>query len=190
MIEHLHWQRTDKSGIAGQHIMIVGYSHYRKKEDPDHAGFTRGAVRKVISGKEKKYGGAMFSAVPSYFGDFAREDFWKKVLFFNFVPDSFLDTEKFATARGNQLEVAKKRFNKILGKEMPDKVFVFSRKAWRDCPLTEEEQTGLCTPLSNGLDNWGTYAINGKKIRACGFRHPMRTDTKKMRSAVQEFLNL
>jgi hypothetical protein len=191
VIEHEHWKRKDLSGIAGHHIAIVGYSHYRDKKAADHSQFTIDAVNKVISGKDKRYGGAMFSSVPGYFGDYKREDFWRKVHFFNFVADAFFAHDKFAIANSQQVEVAQKRFKDILRKELPDKVFIFSRKAWSSCPPTLEEMNGLCVPLTNNAaDNWGTYEINGKLIRVCGFRHPLRASSEKMRTSVQEFLDL
>jgi len=191
VIEHLHWQRKDQSGIAGQHVMIVGYSHYTKKDDRDHKDFTNVAVNEVIYGNDGKYGGAMFSSIPRYFGNYAnRGDFWKKVDFFNFVPNSFLDKTKYANANSEQNEIARIRFRRILSEERPDKVFVFSRKAWRSCKDALQEADLNHAPFSYKLDgNWGTFVADGKIIPVCGLRHPMLANAEEMRTAVQSFLS-
>jgi hypothetical protein len=190
VIEHLHWQRKDQSGIEGQHLMIVGYSHYTQKNDRDHEDFTKAAVNKVIYGDDRKYGGAMFSSVPRYFGDFAnRGDFWKKVDFFNFIPNSFSDQTKYANANSEQNEIARSRFRRILCEERPDKVFVFSRKAWRACQGTLQKAALDCVILASESDrNWGTFVMDNTIIPVLGLRHPMLANAEKMRAAVQEFL--
>jgi hypothetical protein len=40
MIEHKHWKRKSEEGVQGQHIAIVGYSHWGNT-DEDSAEFTR-----------------------------------------------------------------------------------------------------------------------------------------------------
>lgn len=190
MIEHTPWTRELMDGTIPSEIAVVGYSHYRKESDIDHDRFTLTVMENVLSGEQS--GDAFFSAVPNYFGHADRTAFWRSVHFFNFVPEAFLDTQKFATATSKQNEFARSRFLRLLENLMPDKVFIFSRKAWRECPITVEEETGgACTSLiCNPRDNWGTYTIKGKSIRVCGFRHPLFARTEQMRAAVHEFLDL
>ncbi len=190
MIEHQHWKRTSKVGIDGQHIAIVGYSHYRKPHKRDSADFTQWVMREFIRGE--RIGPAFFRPIQKFFGQEDSDKFWKRVHFFNFVPESFLEGDKFATANGDLLKRAKDRFTRILKLEKPDKVFVFSRKGWNQCPETLEEAAGkLCHPLrSNDQDTWGTYDIGVKKVRVCGFRHPLYARLEKVMPSVQEFLKM
>ncbi len=52
---------------------------------------------------------------------------------------------------------------RILRKEKPDKVFVFTRKGWNQCPETEEQKSGgrRVQLKSNPRDTWGTYDMDG-----------------------------
>jgi hypothetical protein len=187
MIDHKPWKRKSKNGIGGQHIAIVGYSHYG---DPtkDSSGFTTWAMKEFISGSQ--IGGRFFPPIQSYFGYEAQPDFWNRVHFFNFIPVCFPSEKKFATANKKLVKHAQTRFLRILHEERPDKVFVFTRKGWNQCPSTLEEDDGRrCRPLkSNHEDNWGTYEIDGHKVRVCGFKHPLYSNPAKMKRSVQEFL--
>jgi hypothetical protein len=189
MIEHKHWKRKSTDGIEGQHIAIVGYSHYGDPQK-DSDRFTHWALNKFIAGEP--IGDQFFPPIQSYFGYDGRPDFWNHVDFFNFIPECFASVKKFATGDRALVERSQKRFLKILQREKPDKVFVFSRKGWNQCPYTEEEKlVGHCNHLkSDSEDTWGTYDLGGHTVQACGLRHPLYADAKRVRRSVQEFLDL
>lgn len=189
MIEHRHWPRKSLEGIDKQHIAIVGYSHYGNLKR-DSSTFTHWALEEYMAGEP--VGDQFFPAIQSYFGFDDRPEFWNHVHFFNFVPQCFAKNDKYATADVAMKERAQKRFLRILREERPDKVFVFSRKGWRQCPPTvEEEDNRRCTPLlSNSADNWGTYRLDGHEIRVCGFRHPLYARHADVKKSVQEFLRM
>lgn len=189
MIEHRHWRRRTFDGVQKQHIAIVGYSHYGETTE-DSNGFTRWAVNEFVSGKP--IGERFFPPIQSYFGFEGRPEFWNHVHFFNFIPECFPSAKKFASGDQTIVKRAQKRFERILSIEKPDKVFVFTRKGWNQCPYTEEEKAfGQCNQLmSNNQDTWGTYNLGGHIIRACGFRHPLYANAENVRRSVQEFLDL
>lgn len=102
--------------------------------------------------------------------------------------------EKYAKGTKAQTQVATKRALGILSEHKPDKVFVFSRKAWIDFPPTDQERVRKqhCTPLIKGMrePSWGEYTFGGHKTLACGFRHPQFSNGEALRIQVQEFLRL
>jgi hypothetical protein len=189
IIEHKHWPRKSLEGIDKQHIAIVGYSHYGDLKK-DSSTFTHWALGAFMKGKE--VGDQFFPAIQSYFGFDGHPEFWNYVHFFNFVPQCFAREKKYATADAATKKKAQDRFLRILREETPDKVFVFSRKAWNQCPSTvEEEDNRPCTPLkANPSDNWGTYRLDGHEVRVCGFRHPLYARHADVKRSVQEFLKM
>jgi hypothetical protein len=195
MIEHEPWRGPNReSGIEGQRIAIVGYSHYRDARDPDCNQFTNNVVKAVIS--RKKIYDSLFPRVPGYFGYKDRAEFWKCVWFFNFIPECIgTNDQKYATAEGHLVERAKNRFKDILRQEKPhiEKVFVFSTKAWPKCPFTvEEENDEDCTPLGVGFDgfSWGRYVFSDHTVTAFGLRHPQFAKKVHMTAAVKKALSI
>jgi hypothetical protein len=188
MIEHRHWKRTSKKGIEGQHIAIVGYSHYRDLQaGKDSNEFTHTVMNTYLSG-DRRMGAMFFPPIQRYFGyENHRVEFWSRVDFFNFVPECFASTDKFASAARDLKTRSQDRFKKILSVEKPNKVFVFSRKGWNQCPDTVEATQPL---NANPKDTWGFYEAGGHKILACGFRHPLFAKIEDMQLAVQEFLKM
>jgi hypothetical protein len=188
-MEHDPWRREIESGLNGQHIAIVGYSHYRKETEEDHSGLTNKVMNDVLTSKQK--GDSFFSTVPTYFDSNDREDFWRRVHFFNFVPEAFVYGKKYASANKCQIEKARTRFLNTIRELKPDKVFVFSRKAWLAFPEALEERNGHCTALNfDNSDNWGSYDIGCKIVRVCGFRHPLFARGANLRPSVCEFLDM
>lgn len=191
VIEHIPWQGEEyESGVAGQRIAIVGYSHHRKREHPDSPSFTEDVVRQVISGDLKT--DSFFPRVPGYFGYDDRAAFWSRVLFFNFLPDCVEDEECYRPGNPSQIARGQERFLRIIREKEPDKVLVFTTKGWRDCPQTREQDAGRArTPLGANFPNnfsWGTYAADHHIIMAFGLRHPQGAIGQLMRDAVQSVL--
>ena len=191
MIEHKPWKGPKRElGIDGQRVAIVGYSHYRNAKDADNEQFTICVVRNVLSGQQR--GDSLFAAIPGYFGFKDRIEFWKRVWFFNFIPECIgTDEEKYATGSPDQIKRAGERFRRILQKERIQKAFVFTTKGWRHCPYTDEEKKGKdCASLGHGFDDvtWGNYTLGARKVLAFGFRHPQFAPKEHMRAAVSEAL--
>lgn len=189
-IEHAPWKPTVSGGIDGQKIAIVGYSHYA--DGPDQVGLTQDVVQSVVDGNKSL---RFFCDIQSYFGCEDDAEFWNRVLFFNFLPDVVgLKPQKYDKGTPEQLERGRDRFLRIIGAEMPDKVFVFTRKGWGAFPeTTVEEQSGnVCTPLISNLSepNWGTYMAGSHPVLVCGLRHPQFARSDDMRQQVRAFLEL
>jgi hypothetical protein len=197
MIEHTPWVGPDypSLGIDGQRIAIVGYSHYRSEDEPDSDDFTEIVVRKVIDGRLK--GDSFFPKIPGYFGFDERVLFWNRVIFFNFLPDcvGYID-DKYRYGTQDQIERGQARFLRIIRDQTkrPNKVLVFSTKAWGSLPPTTEEESGK--PLEKvGKEipsnfEWGTYAAGDEIVMAFGLRHPQGARTALMQAAVKQILSI
>jgi hypothetical protein len=193
MVDHEPWRGPYcESGIEGQRIAIVGYSHHRNANDVDNNQFTINVVRNVLIGKQK--GDSLFATVPGYFGYANRVEFWNRVWFFNFIPECIgTSDEKYAVGTDGQIQRARARFMRILRVERPNKVFVFTKKGWPKCPFTAQEERGEdCTPLGDGFDDfsWGRYVFSDHTVAAFGLRHPQCACKAQMMAAVKKALTI
>lgn len=183
-MEHVEWcpDAYLQSGLSGQRIAVAGHSHW--SNDPDHDAFTDECLRNVISGKWRI---AFFTSIARSFGFEDRTDFWSRVLFFNFLPTKVGNgDERNGYGRPDQLEVGRARVLRILDQHKPDKLFVFSTKAWGEFPHTIEDQAGVEAqpPLY-----WHTYQTrSGHRVKAVGLRHPQGADGTAMRERVQALM--
>lgn len=114
------------------------------------------------------------------------------MLFFNFIPECIGTSDhKYATATKAQTLRAKERFERILRKEKPTKVFVFTTKGWRECPPTVQEKEGKHRPpLARGFKDvtWGKYVYGGHTVLAFGLRHPQFAKKAHMKAAIKKAL--
>lgn len=188
-INHEPWRPSNEEGIDGHRVAIVGYSHHLERGDVDYRGLTKDVVRDVMSGRKNL---AFYTSIRNYFGYDSHEDFWSRVLFFNFLPNSVGNSDnKYGIGSPEQTRLAKKRILHILSKERPSKVFVFTKKGWRNFPDTIENDAGRrCTPLiPESLEpSWGTYKLNGHRVLVCGFRHPQYAKGEDISRQVKAFL--
>jgi hypothetical protein len=186
-IEHAEWVGSQfNDGIQGQHIAIVGFSHWGEVsgDDPD---FTRDVIQGVCEGKSHTF----FDRIREYFGYQDARGFWGRVVFFNFIPDLIgSKKERFAYGTPAQHERGRERFLQILGRQRPEKVVVFSRKAWNNlpefCPADPEDR--FLGPEFPAGFTWGTYERDGHVAAAFGLRHPQGAKTDEMTQAVRRIL--
>jgi hypothetical protein len=191
MSEHIPWCGPQyEIGINRERIAIVGYSHWSDEEDSDEC--TRDVVSRVITGEYSDI--QFFNQIRSYFGFESNEEFWNRVLFFNYLPDSVgTGDERFKTGTVGQIERAKERFARIIGERRPHKMLVFTKRGWATFPPTREEQAGN-DPLPLGKEfpefSWGTYGagVDHHIVMAFGLRHPQGAKGELMRRAVQRIL--
>jgi hypothetical protein len=193
MVQHTPWVGEDyKTGIDGQRICIVGYSHHHEKGESDSDDLTEWVVRQVIEGELGK--NSFFPSIPGYFGFPDPRTFWNRVIFFNFLPNCIGETDqRYGTGGTDQTIRGQKRFLQIIRESNPtvEKVFVFTVKGWRDLSRKIEEESGKeIIPLSTEFPkfSWGTYTVDGHTVRAFGLRHPQFAPFEMMRSAVQQIL--
>ncbi len=173
-LEHLEWVGEEYAlGIGGQRVAIVGFSHWGNPEE-EREGVTQDIVAAVCDGRSR----AFFDHVQHCFGFDDRAAFWSKVLFFNYLPDLVgTGDNRYAWGTQEQHGRARERFQRILDRRRPDKVFVFSMKAWDSMPPFRPADP-LAKPLGSGefprSFEWGTYDAGhgGHVTAAFGLRHP------------------
>jgi hypothetical protein len=191
LIEHKLWVPTEPTidGHGIQRLGIVGYSHYY--DDYDRESVTTETLEKVASGELNH---SFFVNIQSYFRCENDAKFWRRVYFFNFLPDCIGRREdKFKLGTDEQINRGKDRVLRILESEPIDRLFVFTRKGWNAFPNTIEENAGQrCTPFQVGSvkADWGRYPGLRQEVRACGFRHPLYANQSDMRDAVRKFMFL
>lgn len=193
-IVHEPWKgREYESGIDGQRIAIVGYSHWNgDPERFDHPQFTQNVIRGVMSGESSH---SFFTQIRNYFGFDDHGAFWEKVLFFNYVPRCIGGPdERFVVADESWNNSANERFREILNRHSPDKVIVFTSKGWGslppfDAPLNLDfEPAGLTGAILR--DPCGMYQAGNKSAMTFGLRHPQGASAEVMHRAVKWILQL
>jgi len=184
-VEHAEWNPRGyrEVGLSGQRIAIAGHSH--SSDDPDHAEATTDCLTKVISGEWNKI--AFFSTIPRYFGYEDRRVFWPNVMFFNFLPTMVGTREqKFGYGRPDQLEAGRSRVLRILDQNRPEKLLVFSTKAWREFPPTLEDADEAEAPPQQF---WRTYITpSAHRVKTMGLRHPQGANREAMTAQVSALM--
>ncbi len=181
-----------ESGIGGQRIAVVGYSHWLGEGEVDSDSATLKTIRKVTAGEDGFDAIGFFVQVRNYFGYSDHTDFWKRVLFFNFLPACVGDAEhRYGSGTKEQIARGQERFLRILEQFKPHKALIFTARGWQECPPTvEERQTNRLLILGAGFPRFtlGTYELVDHTVAAFGLRHPQYADPELMRSAVQHIL--
>ncbi len=184
MVEHVVWC-GEKYKDSEERICIIGESHYLNKDG--RKADTPQLTRDVISARKNHCEWLRFHlAVEHSFREGA--SLWDTVLFLNFFPRVLTEDDKDdLLRRGRNSEIvkdARNRLNRILQAEMPNKLFVFSRKAWKLMPETEEERAGQkeLEPLTSKRRKarkfeHGTYKVldsvgKARSVHAYGLQHP------------------
>jgi hypothetical protein len=185
-VEHIPWkgQNYDKGGINGQRIAIVGHSHHSEEEDTDN--LTLDVMREVTTGRSYKF----FDQIQDYFGFLDGADFWNRVVFFNFLPDSVgSDEERYKHGTPEQIARGKERFRRLLSEYHPQKVLVFSKTIWSEMePLREEEASDSSGEKRGDGFSWGTYELDGQIVMVFNLHHPERAPKDRQTRAVQQIL--
>ena len=128
MVDHAPWigSHYDKSGMREQRVAIVGYSHWLEQvwQDTDRA--TIDCISKVVSGRlETKT--TFFDRVRNCFGYDNHNDFWPKVMFFEFLPDCVGGgNDRYKHGTPAQRERAVPRFLRLITNHQPNKVLIFT----------------------------------------------------------------
>lgn len=196
--EHAIWQGPTYRD-ALEKWAILGFSHYdRDWSQTDHscagldakkANFTTQLLTQTVEG----------ACDLRFFRDIAkacgaaslkeRQTFWKQVVFFNYLPVCVDAHEIYRTASRTERARANQRFCEVLESCSPDRVFVFSKKAWKLMPATNEEQGSQpLTRLGVSTYEFGTYTADSRKVVACCLQHPTHADHSMLRAGVLAFL--
>lgn len=194
MVDHAPWigSHYDKSGMREQRVAIVGYSHWLEQvwQDTDRA--TIDCISKVVSGRlETKT--TFFDRVRNCFGYDNHNDFWPKVMFFEFLPDCVGGgNDRYKHGTPAQRERAVPRFLRLITNHQPNKVLIFTGFNTRSRyfpPMDSKPESIQQFPMFK----WGTYTVGDHKASAFFLRHPERAskeNLERMRMAVKHILDL
>ena len=186
IIEHKPWEGPNykEGGINGQRIAIVLHSHHG---DNDTDNFTLETISDVISGRESYKD---LNLIRDYFGFQDSADFWNRVVFFNYLPNSVgTDDERYKFGTEEQFERGKERFWRLLIEYRPQKVFVFSKAIWPKMKaMREEEASDSSGEIKADGFAWGTYDVNGQIVMVFNLEHPDRAPKERQTRAVQQIL--
>jgi hypothetical protein len=172
-------------GIRGQRLAVVGYPSWTPH---DSRPFSVDFVRNVVDGVESR--AHFFNAIPGYFG-MDRADFYRHVVFFEFVPCAIGGPEdRYKWATPEQVAVARDRAFAIAQDYAVEKLVFFSSKAWRSMPPTVERAAGSLTRLPKTNFEFGHYQLDRQQVIGVGLRHPQYAPSALMRRAVEEVLFL
>jgi hypothetical protein len=107
-------------------------------------------------------------------------------MFFNYLPECLTKKQQYGDGTKQQLQRAGERFQKIIERERPHKVFVFTKKGWPYLPLgPNRERLGPDFPH---YFTWSLCRTEGWSAMVFGLRHPQGAPGKMMREAVLEIL--
>jgi hypothetical protein len=134
-------------------------------------------------------------AIQKYFDASDDTSFWNRVIFFNFLPNCVGYSDgKYGRGTAAQIKLGQERFVRILLKHSVQKVFVFTKKGWSNCPQTIEEMgtKGAPIPLSAEFPHfsYGSYSRDGHTVLTYGLRHPQGALTEEMARAVRYIMAL
>lgn len=166
-------------------MAIVGYSHWVGNGDGDHIEVTQECISKVVSGEFRTL---FFTAVRNYFGYEKHEDFWRRVMFFNFLPNAIGGPgQRFGAGTEDQVNIARDRFLRLIRENLPNRVLIFTSRHWAfpeiDVPL---QKLGQNFPSKFG---YRQYAVGSHEVTTAFFlRHPQGANKELMRRAVQHVL--
>ena len=198
--EHAIWQGAHYEQ-ARERWTILGFSHYHRKwTQPDQscsgldarrADFTLQLLTQTVQGRcDLRF----FRDVAKAFGMAdreARQSFWNKVVFFNYLPHCVEANEKYRTATHAERRRANDRFCEALTRYQPHRVFVFSKKAWQLLPPTDEARAAQpLRPLSVLTYVYGAYTTGTGRSLACCLQHPTHADHSLLQKGVTAFLGV
>lgn len=177
VIEHEPWIGDEYlTGIEDQKVAVIGFSHH--VNETDHPRVTADMMS-VIAGEGPDPGGwrkiAFFVQVRNAFGFSNHRDFWKRVMFFNFIPNSVgRDDARYAPGSATQLQHAEQRVLQLFEAYAPNKAFLFSTKAWNNFPKTRERQAGDDPKMGERFDDFrmGHYDFPQSTTTVLRLRHP------------------
>ncbi|HEX8302085.1 hypothetical protein [Sphingomonas sp.] len=168
---------------------IMGYSHWA--QEPDHAAFTTQTMRSVIDGKYQDI--SFFNFIPAYFRE-ERTYFWNRVMFLNFLPRKIGGPgDRFATGSAEATLAGKERALRLMEVYAPNRLFVFSRKAWEGLPSSLEDAAKVTAQriLEDQIfDRHHYHFRTGHVVQAFGLRHTQGAIKEVMTRAITAALRM
>ena len=179
-IEHEPWINTDVYCKQKEKICIVGESHY-DKEGNDSVMLTHQVVQHAINGTKWM---PFFLAIEYAFQ--RKSEMWNEVLFMNYLAS--VPTDGSEADKRDLIARSRERLLDMIAMHRPEKVFVFSRLAWRVFPnLVEEDEPRpnnipfliVEAAKSRSRHEWGHLRAKPKQghehiAKVYGLEHPSR----------------
>jgi len=191
LIQHEAWIGGDfeRTGLDGQKIAIVGYSHWNGELGClDYSEFTRDVIQGVMRGDTRHN---FFTQIRNYFDFSSHEQFWNKVAFFNYLPRCIGGPEaRFDAGTADEHREAKDRLFRLAHKLQPQKLIVFSAKTW-GCRYLPPFDEGNLHFRTVGIEDavlkspCGLYRSEDYNFAAFGLRHPQGAPGDQMSEAVR-----
>jgi hypothetical protein len=191
MIEHEPWigEKYAREGIGGQRVGVVGYSAWVGRDSADSADFTVRSVQGVVSNEGDWRRARFYTDIPRYFDRMTIEDFYPRVVFFEFVPCAIGGPDaKYNTANEEQAQVGRYRTLRLIRDHAIDKLLIFSGKA--NAALAPLIRSDGDARLGDTKFRIGTIDAGSHRATAVCLRHPQYAPGKLMRSAVAYALAL
>lgn len=173
----------------GPRIMIVGYSHHA---DVDNESITIDTVQLASAGKMQQF--PFFARLPTYL-DLDRQDFWRQIVFLNFVPSAIGDSsQRYAWASRDMHERGFNRLKRMIGTHKPTHIFVATPKPDADhyAPFRLRD----LGPYHEQMFDAGgrnirilEASIDGHRTRIAVLPHPQGARTVQMRLAFSHALS-
>ncbi|QYE35239.1 hypothetical protein KZX46_04355 [Polymorphobacter sp. PAMC 29334] len=190
-VQHEPWVGLNYGSGAfnGEKIAIVGYSHWDNDIDTNEK--TKETLAGVATGSTVEI--AFFNKIMGYF---KRDDpaFWNEVMFFNFIPNTIgTGDERHDSGTDEQHRLGQARALALMEEHKPDRVFVFSAKAWRNFPksiedLAELQADEIIPEEAEFVRNH--YRVEDHVVLAFGLRHPQGAADAIMYPAVAAALRM
>ncbi len=182
VFEHAPWIGASyEAGIGGKRVLVVGYSHW--SEEADRTDFTQDQVQQWAAGEEPMPFGPRLR---TFFGDADAFTFWNSIAFFNALPSLVGGAdERYADGTPEQIAAIGPLVLRLIAELEPDRIFVFSKKAWKRWPAytgTLTEHTLLVDEV--GAFDAGSYRHGRGEAIAFGFNHPQYSPVAPTRRAV------
>ena len=187
-MQHEPWIGSDyEQGVEGARVLVAAYSHW--SAEPDTAEFTKREVRAWVGGDEPEPFGPRLRA---FFNIDRPDEFWRRIAFFNTLPRLVGGPgDRFAHGDQSQLGEVSQRVLDVIEAVQPDRIFVFSRKAWHIWPdYTGSLKEGTLRIADVGEFDAGTYKHPRGEAVAFGFTHPQFTPVVPTRIAVAAALKV
>ncbi len=187
-----HVGRDYEQGISGRRVAIMGFSHHDDDLSTDSAGATEECLAKVIAGEHPET--QFFRQISSYFGD-DKDQFWSRVLFFNFLPRAVdrAGRGRYRDGTFDEVQVARERFLEIVHQHKPDMLFVLSEKAWPSLPPSIEDQEGKAGDRFLAGETFERHhyrTSEGHVVQVIGLRHPQGARKESMMQGVAAAMQL
>jgi hypothetical protein len=129
---------------------------------------------------------AFFTQIRNYFGYNDHSTFWQRVMFFNYLPSLVGGAEqRFSHGTPEQRHIAQERFRRLIRKELPQKVLVFTSRRWAFPPMENPQNLGPDFPQFLQV----RYDIGGHHAATFFLRHPQGASQSLMRRAVKDVLD-